>query len=81
MRSAASLARSVLNAVLPARCMLCGATMAEGGALCGACWGELTLLGSPACVCCGYPFEYEVPVESLYAARATLRPGACRVRL
>ena len=80
MRSAASLARSALNAVLPARCMLCGATVAEGGALCGACWGEITFLGSPACACCGYPFEYEVPVESLCAACTRRAPRFDRAR-
>lgn len=80
MRSAASLARSALNAVLPVRCMLCGATVAEGGALCGACWGEFMFLGSPAYACCGYPFEYEVPVESLCAACTRRAPRFDRAR-
>lgn len=73
MPSAASVARSALNALLPARCMLCPAAVADEGALCASCWDELRFLGPPACACCGYPFEFEVPQETLCAA-CSLRP-------
>ena len=78
--SATPLARSVLNAVLPVRCMLCGKTVAEDGALCAACWDTLQFLGPPACACCGYPFEYEVPSESLCAACIRRPPQFDRAR-
>ncbi len=78
--SVARLARSALNAVLPARCMLCGAMVAEDGALCAACWDGLHFLAPPACACCGYPFEYEVPSESLCAACQRRLPQFDRAR-
>jgi len=80
MPDAASLARTALNAVLPARCMLCGATVAEDGALCAACWDGIHFLGPPACACCGYPFEYEVPSESLCGACQRHAPQFDRAR-
>jgi ComF family protein len=77
---AVPLARSVLNAVLPARCMICGATVAEDGALCSPCWDTLRFLGPPACACCGYPFEYEIPSETLCAACTRSPPQYDRAR-
>lgn len=68
MPDAASLARTALNAILPARCMLCGALVAEDGALCAACWDGIHFQGPPACACCGYTFKYGVPSESLCGA-------------
>lgn len=80
MPAAATWARAALNAVLPVRCMLCGATVAEDGALCAECWDDMTFLGPPACACCGYPFEYEVPSESLCAACQRRAPEFDRAR-
>lgn len=77
---AAPLARSMLNAVLPVRCLLCGATVAEDGALCADCWSSLRFLGPPHCACCGYPFEYEVPGETLCAACTRAPPQFDRAR-
>ena len=77
---AAPLARSVLNAVLPARCMACGVAIEENGALCSECWGNMRFLAPPACACCGYPFEYEVPERSLCAACLRQAPAFDRAR-
>ena len=78
--SAAPFARSVLNAVLPARCMLCGATVAEDGALCAGCWDMLNFLGPPCCDRCGYPFEYEAPDATECAACVRRPPQFDRAR-
>ena len=80
MLSAPSLARTALSAVLPARCMLCGTTVSEGGALCAACWDRVTFLGPPICHRCGYPFEFEVPSETLWAACQRRAPRFERAR-
>lgn len=60
--------------------MLCSATVAEDGALCAECWDGVQFLGPPACACCGYPFEYEVPSESLCAACQRHGPQYDRAR-
>jgi ComF family protein len=78
--SAAPLARSILNAVLPVRCMACGATVSDDGALCASCWDTLRFLGPPACACCGYPFEYEAPSQSLCASCTRQLPQYDRAR-
>ncbi len=78
--SVAPLARSVLNAVLPVRCMACGTTVTDEGALCATCWDTLRFLGPPACACCGYPFEYEAPEQSLCAACVRGLPHYDRAR-
>lgn len=68
-------ARRLLDALLPARCIACGATVEAGGALCAACWSEVTFLGAPQCGCCGYPFEFSA-VEGSLCAACTARPPA-----
>ena len=44
-----------IDAVLPPRCLRCGATVDAVGALCPACWSAMAFLGAPHCACCGYP--------------------------
>lgn len=51
------LLRPVLDALLPPRCLACGALTAEPGALCAACFAGVDFLGPPLCACCGDPFE------------------------
>ena len=69
---AGRLARAALDAVLPPRCLACGEIVAEPGALCGDCWSDLTFLGEPACLQCGYPFELDFGEP--------VRCGACLAR-
>lgn len=52
------LGRLLLDAVLPARCLGCGAVVSAPGALCAGCWAGLRFLGPPHCACCGYPFAF-----------------------
>lgn len=73
-------ARTILNAVLPPRCAVCGVTVEPGGALCGDCWGRLVFLAPPACECCGYPFEYAVPDRTLCGACTMRQPAFDRAR-
>ena len=49
--------RSVLNALLPPRCLACGGQVGAVGTLCPACWEGVAFLGPPLCRCCGFPFE------------------------
>src|SRR5579862_1131503 len=50
--------RAVVNGVLPPRCLACGATVGEAGALCGPCWASMTFFAPPWCANCGVPFPY-----------------------
>lgn len=50
--------RAVVDAVLPPRCLACGATVGEPGALCSACWSAMTFFTPPWCAVCGLPFPH-----------------------
>lgn len=56
IRSAAGFA---LNMLLPPRCLSCGETVAQTGALCAACWPNLQYITPPFCAGCGFPFAYD----------------------
>jgi ComF family protein len=49
--------RAVLDALLPPRCLACGANVGAPGTLCPSCWEGVAFLGPPLCRCCGFPFE------------------------
>lgn len=49
----------LLNFILPPRCPACKARVTEQGNLCGACWGALTVIGSPSCSLCDFPFSID----------------------
>ena len=59
---------SLLDLVLPRAVPGCGASVAEAGALCPACWRAIEFLTPPCCPRCAYPFEFEVSSETLCAA-------------
>jgi ComF family protein len=50
--------RAVVDAVLPPRCLACGATVGEPDALCGRCWAAMTFFAPPWCAVCGLPFPH-----------------------
>ncbi len=72
--------RLVLDALLPPRCLGCGALVEEPGTLCGRCWRGIEFLASPCCAACGYPFEYALPDGTLCAACMWRRPVYDRAR-
>jgi len=63
-----ALPRVALNALLPPRCLVCGAGVARPVALCGTCWGGLTYLAPPFCAACGFPFDYDLGADVLCGA-------------
>ena len=74
------LAGLALNALLPPRCLSCGATVERTGALCAACWKGIHFLASPLCEACGFPLEFELGPEALCGACARERPAFDRAR-
>lgn len=70
----------LLDLVLPPRCAGCGASVAEAGALCPACWRAIEFLAPPCCPRCAYPFEFEVSEQTLCAACLARPPVYDRAR-
>ena len=73
-------AKWFLDQVLPPTCAGCRVVLTDPHTLCATCWGGLTFLGHPCCEACGYPFEYEVPDQSLCGACSYDRPPYARAR-
>jgi ComF family protein len=71
----ATATRFLLDALLPPRCIGCGALVRDPGALCAGCWTGLSFLAEPLCGRCGVPFEYAVAEESL-CGRCLAEPPA-----
>ena len=59
-----SLSGRALDALLPPRCLSCGALVAQPGALCPVCWERVDFIGPPMCAVCGLPFDYDVGPEA-----------------
>ncbi len=70
VRAAAGIA---LDALLPERCLRCGALVGKGGALCAACWDSVGFISPPLCDRCGSPFDIGAG-EGLLCAACIARP-------
>lgn len=74
------LAWGAIGAVLPPRCLGCGAVVDTQGTLCAPCWSSMNFLGSPQCACCGIPFEVEAGETALCGACLRRPPEFDRAR-
>ena len=72
--------RTVLDAVLPPRCLKCGEILAGENGLCAACWQQLAWLSPPCCVCCGQPFPFDAGQGTLCGQCLQRRPSFERAR-
>lgn len=79
-RLSGRVSRTVLDAVLPPRCLKCGDILAAGQGLCPDCWRKLTWLGAPCCACCGQPFPFDAGAGSLCGACLQKRPAYDQAR-
>jgi ComF family protein len=63
MGAAAALVRrtagTVLDLLLPPRCILCGKATDSAGTLCAPCWRGIAFIAPPYCAGCGLPFPYD----------------------
>lgn len=50
-------AGSLLDAVIPPRCLKCGEVVANTGALCAQCFEKISFITAPLCQSCGIPFS------------------------
>ena len=71
---------AVVDAILPPRCLNCGATVGEPDALCGPCWSSITFFGPPYCSVCGLPFEVPMGPDAVCADCARERMSWDRAR-
>lgn len=71
---------AVLDALLPPRCLKCGAIMARTGNLCSSCWRRVEFISPPLCHVCGVPFEFESGGEVLCGACIRRPPVFGRAR-
>ncbi len=78
--SLGSLAKLMLDALLPPQCLSCGAIVEGHGLLCPTCWDEVVFLSPPCCDACGLPFEYDPGEGVLCGACCRQRPVFQRAR-
>jgi ComF family protein len=58
----------VIDAVLPPRCALSGEVVDKQGMLSPHVWAQLRFIADPLCLCCGYPFEFEIEKGAMCGA-------------
>ena len=71
---------TVLDLLLPPRCLKCGAEISCDGALCAECWRGITFLQPPCCARCGLPFEVDLGADATCGACAREAPLYARAR-
>ena len=54
-------AGTVLDTLLPPRCLCCGSPVWVQGQLCGSCFGMIDFIGEPSCERCGVPISALFP--------------------
>jgi ComF family protein len=72
--------QALLTALLPPRCLKCGAVVDSAGAICAACWSTLSFIAPPYCAACGFPFEFEQGAGTLCGACLQEPPVFARAR-
>jgi ComF family protein len=72
-RSLATLAGSLLDAVLPPRCPACGEMVDRQGALCPECWAGLRFIAEPCCQRCAVPV-LQAPAGAIVCPACIVNP-------
>lgn len=80
LRAAGKAWRGLVDALLPAQCMLCNAEVDEPGRVCAGCWPSLSFIAAPFCPCCGTPFAVPVPDGLVCGACLRQPPRFARAR-
>lgn len=71
---------TVLDLLLPPRCLKCGVEIGGDGALCAECWRGIAFLQPPCCARCGLPFEVDLGADAICGACAREAPLYARAR-
>lgn len=70
------LGATVLDLILPPKCLKCSARVDRAHNICPDCWKDLHFISKPLCACCGYPFSMDKSTD-LTALGETLC-GVCQ---
>ncbi len=70
--------KHLLNILMPARCLNCGAFVEDVNTLCMECWNNIEFIGNPCCSICSFPFEYDMGEGAICAACAAKEPKYTR---
>ena len=73
-------ATTVLDLLLPPRCLGCGAILRDQASLCAGCWARLAFIEPPLCRSCGYPLPHALPEEPICGSCAAAPPVFDRAR-
>jgi len=71
---------TVLDLLLPPRCLKCGIEVSGDGALCAECWRGIAFLQPPCCARCGLPFDVDLGADAICGACASETPLYGRAR-
>lgn len=71
---------TVLDLLLPPRCLKCGVEVGGDGALCAECWRGIAFLQPPCCARCGLPFDIDLGADAICGACARDVPPYGRAR-
>lgn len=63
--TATRLCTTVLDTILPPRCIVTGNPVIEQGTIDASFWSQLNFLRDPCCKRCGYPFSHEIHKDML----------------
>lgn len=58
-----SIWQTLINIILPPRCLSCGKILATHNGLCPDCFNQIRFIGKPMCACCGKPFYNEINLD------------------
>jgi ComF family protein len=72
--------RTLVDAVLPPRCLACDTALDEPDALCPGCWTRMTFFAAPWCAVCGLPFAHPIGEGAVCGACAASKPHWDRAR-
>ncbi len=68
----------LLDLVYPPSCLVCRKAVAEHGALCAECWGEIAFIERPFCERLGTPFAQDLDQPGLISPEAAANPPVFR---
>lgn len=70
---------SLLNILLPPRCLICNIIVSQTGSLCADCWQEIEFNTSPHCAICSHPFTYDIGELALCGSCIQKTPPYARI--
>ncbi len=80
LSSRLNFAHTLLDLIIPLRCIKCGDLLDGQSGLCPPCWATVPFISKPFCACCGFPFEFEIDEGALCAPCSHTLPSYTTAR-